>query len=200
MSIARTRALKTVANARSLSRMRYFGALSQGNASVICRASHSAVGFRVTAAHSSRRRRDGLRSDNGYGVKNARTATIQPDEEGTAGPVQMHPPWRALLQDIELMPKDQDFSFEPPARLEAVAQHADEKKGNCHHRPGSCSNSIRAATQADGVFGSDSHRRRAGGPFCAIMQTASPRWTYSWCRRFRSGLSMVYSSCGTGVG
>ena len=44
-------------NARSLSRMRYFGALSQGNASVICRASHSAVGFRVTAVHSSRRRR-----------------------------------------------------------------------------------------------------------------------------------------------
>ena len=37
--------------------LRYFGALSQGNASVICRASHSAVGFRVTAVHSSRRRR-----------------------------------------------------------------------------------------------------------------------------------------------
>ena len=82
---------------------------------------------------------DGLRSDNGYGVKNARTATIQPDEEGTAGPMQMHPAWRALLQDIELMPKDQDFSFKLPAGLEAVAQHADEKKGNCHHRPRSCS-------------------------------------------------------------
>ena len=268
MPIARTRALKTVANARSLSRMRYFGALSQGNASVICRASHSAVGFRVTAAqppssvaknkkciellkgnrrdhkqinrcnplgviakeglpglhwpippghhvfrnrglgdikaqseqfamdpgrspqrvlkaHSSNEvahlladprsaprgarlpspvggkthsmpTHDGLRSDNGYGVKNARTATIQPDEEGTAGPMQMHPAWRALLQDIELMPKDQDFSFKLPAGLEAVAQHADEKKGNCHHRPGSCSDSVRAATQADGVFGSDS--------------------------------------------
>ena len=34
---------------------------------------------------------DGLRSDNGYGVKNARTATIEPNEQGTAGPVQMHP-------------------------------------------------------------------------------------------------------------
>ena len=55
---------------------------------------------------------DGLRSDNGYGVKNARTATIEPNEQGTAaGPVQMHPAWRALLQDIELMPQDQDFSF-----------------------------------------------------------------------------------------
>ena len=29
------------------------------------------------------------------------------------------------------MPQDQDFSFEPLARLEAVAQHADGKKGNC---------------------------------------------------------------------
>ena len=69
---------------------------------------------------------DGLRSDNGYGVKNARTATIEPNEQGTAGPVQMHPAWRALLQDIELMPQDQDFSFEPLARLEAVAQHGDQ--------------------------------------------------------------------------
>src|SRR5437660_547195 len=42
--IARTRALNATPNARSLSRMRYFGALSQGNASVIWRASHSAVG------------------------------------------------------------------------------------------------------------------------------------------------------------
>jgi hypothetical protein len=30
---------------------------------------------------------------------------------------QMHPAWRALLQNIELMPQDQDFSFEPLARL-----------------------------------------------------------------------------------
>ena len=67
----------------------------------------------------------------------------------------LHPAWRALLQDIELMPQDRDFSFEPLARLEAVAQHADEKKGNCHHRPGSCSDSVRAATQADEVFGTD---------------------------------------------
>ena len=51
---------------------------------------------------------DGLRSDNGYGVKNVRTATIEPNEQGTAGPVQMHPAWRALLQDIELMPQNQD--------------------------------------------------------------------------------------------
>src|SRR2546430_7123940 len=36
--------------------MRYFGALSHGNASVIWRASHSAVGFRVTAIHNNCRR------------------------------------------------------------------------------------------------------------------------------------------------
>src|ERR1700730_8486064 len=46
--IARTRALNTTPNARSLSRKRYLGALSHGNASVIWRASHSAVGLRVT--------------------------------------------------------------------------------------------------------------------------------------------------------
>ena len=88
--------------------------------------------------------------------KNARTATIEPNEQGTAGPVEMHPAWRALLQDIELMPQDQDFSFEPLARLEEIAEQTDQKKGNCHHRPGSCSDSARAATQADEVFGSDS--------------------------------------------
>src|SRR5262245_26753002 len=54
--IARTRALNAAPKARSLSRMRYFGAVSHGNASVIWRASHSAVGLRVTANHSNCRR------------------------------------------------------------------------------------------------------------------------------------------------
>ena len=54
--IARTRALNTAPNARSLSRTRYFGVVSHGNASVICRANHSAVGLRVTANHSNCRR------------------------------------------------------------------------------------------------------------------------------------------------
>jgi hypothetical protein len=40
---------------------------------------------------------------------------------------------RALLQDIELMPQNQDFGFQPPSRLEAVAQHTDHKNGNCNH-------------------------------------------------------------------
>ena len=49
------------------------------------------------------------------------------------GPTQMHSAWCALLQDIELMPQYQDFRFQPPPRPEAVAQHADEKEGNCNH-------------------------------------------------------------------
>jgi hypothetical protein len=41
--------------------------------------------------------------------------------------------WCAPLQDIELMPQYQDFGFQSAPRLEAVAQHADEKEGNCNH-------------------------------------------------------------------
>jgi hypothetical protein len=74
-----------------------------------------------------------LGPDDGYGVKNARIATIEPNEQGAAGPTQMQSAWCALLQDIELIPRYQDFGFQPPPRLEAVAQHADEKEGNCNH-------------------------------------------------------------------
>ena len=74
-----------------------------------------------------------LGPDDGYGVKNARTATIEPNEQSTVGPTQMHSTWCALLQNIELMPQYQVFSFQPPSRLEAVAQHADEKEANCNH-------------------------------------------------------------------
>jgi hypothetical protein len=31
------------------------------------------------------------------------------------------------------MPQYQDFGFQPPPRLAAVAQHAGEEKGNCNH-------------------------------------------------------------------
>ena len=31
------------------------------------------------------------------------------------------------------MPQYQDFDFQPPPRLETVAQYADNKKGNCNH-------------------------------------------------------------------
>jgi len=41
--------------------------------------------------------------------------------------------WRALLQDVELMPQHQDLGFKPSSRLETVAQHADKKEGNSEH-------------------------------------------------------------------
>jgi hypothetical protein len=71
--------------------------------------------------------------DDGYGVRNARTATKEPNEQGAVGLTQMQSAWCALLQDIDLMRQYQDFGFQPPPRLEAVAQHPDEKEGNCNH-------------------------------------------------------------------
>ena len=58
----------------------------------------------------------------------------------------MQSTWRALLQDIELMPQNQDFGFE--LRLEAVAQHANEKRPIAIMRP-SCSDSLLIASQMD---------------------------------------------------
>ena len=63
-----------------------------------------------------------LRSNDGCGIKNARETTIEPDEQGAIGPTQMQPTWCALPEHIELMPQHQDFGFQPPSRLEAVAQ------------------------------------------------------------------------------
>jgi hypothetical protein len=60
--------------------------------------------------------------DDGYGIKNARTATIKPDEQTAVGPPQMQSAWRTLLADTELMPKDQDFRLQPRSRPEAVGQ------------------------------------------------------------------------------
>ena len=74
-----------------------------------------------------------LGPDEAYGVKYARTASIKPNEQGAVDPTQKQSAWRALLQDIELMPQHQDFGFQPPPRFEAVAKGADEKKGNCSH-------------------------------------------------------------------
>ena len=56
----------------------------------------------------------------------------------------MQSAWRALLEDIELMPQDQDFCFQPPSRLEAVAQHTDEEEANCDHQSQSCRDSLAA--------------------------------------------------------
>src|SRR3954468_17137231 len=68
---------------------------------------------------------DSLGRDDGYGVENARTATIEPNEQGSVVPSQIRSGWRSLPQDIERMPQYQHFRLQPPLRLEAVAQHAD---------------------------------------------------------------------------
>jgi hypothetical protein len=74
----------------------------------------------------------------------------------------MRSPWRALLQDIKLMPQHQDLGFQLLSRLEAVAQRADEEEGNCDHQPQSCPDSVAHVTPADGVFGSDNLVRDTG--------------------------------------
>jgi hypothetical protein len=38
-----------------------------------------------------------------------------------------------LLKDVDLMSQYQDFGLQPPPRLKAVAQHADEKDADCNH-------------------------------------------------------------------
>jgi hypothetical protein len=50
-----------------------------------------------------------LGPDDGYGIKNARAATIEPDEQSAVGPTQMQSGWCTLLEDIELVPQDQDW-------------------------------------------------------------------------------------------
>ena len=73
-----------------------------------------------------------LGPDDGYGIKNVRTATIEPNEQGSVS-TQVQSAWRALLQNIELMPQYQVFGSQLLSRLEAVAQHAEEKEANCNH-------------------------------------------------------------------
>src|SRR5262249_6270805 len=59
-----------------------------------------------------------LRPNDLYGVKDARTATIEPNEQSTVDPTQFQfATWRVVLEDVELMPQYQDFGFQPPARL-----------------------------------------------------------------------------------
>ena len=74
-----------------------------------------------------------LGPDNGYGVKDARTATIKPDEQSAIGPTQIQSTWCTLSKHAELMTQNWIFDFKLPSRLEAVAQPADEKERNCDH-------------------------------------------------------------------
>ena len=87
-----------------------------------------------------------LGPDDGYGVNNAREPAIEPNEQRTVNPTQIQSAWGAMLQDSELMPQNQDFGFE--LRLEAVAQHANEKRPIAIMRP-SYFDSLLIASQMD---------------------------------------------------
>jgi hypothetical protein len=70
---------------------------------------------------------DGRGPDDGYSVKDARTATIEPDEQSAIDPPQMRSTSRAV-QNIELMPQHQNLGFQLLSRLDAAAQQAEEQE------------------------------------------------------------------------
>jgi hypothetical protein len=77
MPIAWMRRANTPPKALSLSRTIYVGGLSQGNASVIWHANHSAVGCRVTANYSSSCRRPWPRTRNAKSCPKAIVGTTK---------------------------------------------------------------------------------------------------------------------------
>jgi hypothetical protein len=85
----------------------------------------------------------------------ARKTAIKPNKQNPIGPTQMQSTWRAPSKHVQLMKQNQNFGLKPRSRFEAVAQHADEKEGNCDHQPRLCCDSPTAANRPDGVFGSD---------------------------------------------
>jgi hypothetical protein len=74
-----------------------------------------------------------LGPDDGYGIKDVRAAPVEPYEQSPLDPTQMQPTWRALLQDVQLMPQDQDFGVQPLWRLETIPQHAQKQEADCNH-------------------------------------------------------------------
>ena len=77
---------------------------------------------------------DGLGPDDGYGIKDVRATAIKANEQHAVDPTQMQSTaWRPLPKNVELMSQYQNFGFQPPSRLEAVAHYADEQEPNCNH-------------------------------------------------------------------
>jgi hypothetical protein len=103
---------------------------------------------------------DRLGPDDGYGIQDARKAAIKPNEQNPIGPTQIQSTRRAPSKHGQLMTQNHNFGFKSRSRLEAVAQHADEKQGNCDHQPQLCCDSPTAATPPDEVFGSDNSREK----------------------------------------
>ena len=53
----------------------------------------------------------------------------------------------ARAQDIQLMPQNKDFSFQPPPRLQLRRQPGQNETGDPHHRSGSCHDSPKGNDQ-----------------------------------------------------
>jgi hypothetical protein len=51
------------------------------------------------------------------GIKNARKATTEPNEQGAVGSPQIQSTWCALSKHVQLMTQNQKFSVKPPSRL-----------------------------------------------------------------------------------
>src|SRR4029077_14384418 len=100
---------------------------------------------------------DGIGPDDGYSVKDARTATREPDEQSTIDPTQMRSTSRAV-QNIELMPQRQNLGFQLLSWLEAVAQQADEQEPQRNHTQMMFSFRPRPRVNLDRVFGSDTDK------------------------------------------
>jgi hypothetical protein len=62
----------------------------------------------------------------GYGIKDARKTTIEPNEQSAIGPAQVQSTWCALSKHVQLMPQHQNFSLKLSSRFQTVAQDADE--------------------------------------------------------------------------
>ena len=52
-----------------------------------------------------------LGPDDGKGIKDARAATIEPNEQRAIGPTQIQLTWRTLSKHVQLMAQYQDFGF-----------------------------------------------------------------------------------------
>jgi hypothetical protein len=94
------------------------------------------------------------RRNHKHGVKDARAATIEPNEQGTIGPMQMRSTGCALPQNIEVMPQYNDFGFQLLCDLKQSHNMRTNRRPIAIMRR-SCSDSPLTASDMDGVFGSD---------------------------------------------
>ena len=89
-----------------------------------------------------------LGPDDRNGIKYARTATIEPNEQSTVSPTQMQSMWRAPLQNIELM--TQNRTSASSRRRDLRQSHSIRRSSKAIAITGrSCSDSLLTASQTD---------------------------------------------------